>query len=140
MVSFIFSRKNHTVTQSSFYSPCEPLYGGIDTGLYVVMLLQFSVLLVLNAFFGTSTHAVEEGQAVNGSFSFNVTSVCIFLVTCFLAGRTDFVSANIQEEPTWYYCRQTGHCQLGMVFAVNPNEDQTFDEFLERAIASPPSS
>lgn len=23
-------------------------------------------------------------------------------------------------NPVWVYCRQTGHCQLGMVFAINP--------------------
>ena len=24
------------------------------------------------------------------------------------------------SEPVWVYCRQTNHCQLGMVFAINP--------------------
>src|SRR6266478_1318722 len=26
----------------------------------------------------------------------------------------------IDTNPVWVYCRQTGHCQKGMVFAVNP--------------------
>jgi len=25
-------------------------------------------------------------------------------------------------NPVWVYCRQTGHCQMGMVFAINPGE------------------
>jgi plastocyanin len=25
-------------------------------------------------------------------------------------------------NPVWVYCRQTGHCQLGMVFAINPGD------------------
>jgi len=26
-------------------------------------------------------------------------------------------------NPVWVYCRQTGHCQQGMVFAINPGSD-----------------
>jgi plastocyanin len=26
-------------------------------------------------------------------------------------------------NPVWVYCRQTGHCQLGMVFAINPGNN-----------------
>jgi plastocyanin len=25
-------------------------------------------------------------------------------------------------NPVWVYCRQTGHCQKGMVFAINPGD------------------
>ncbi|KAJ6534341.1 hypothetical protein B0H19DRAFT_1039261 [Mycena capillaripes] len=35
-VSFQFLNKNHSVTQSSFASPCEPLAGGIDSGFQPV--------------------------------------------------------------------------------------------------------
>ena len=31
-ITFTFISKNHTVTQSSFDSPCQPLDGGIDSG------------------------------------------------------------------------------------------------------------
>ena len=41
-VSFKFHPKNHTVTQSSFDAPCTPLYGGTDTGLYVLSIQIFS--------------------------------------------------------------------------------------------------
>jgi plastocyanin len=35
-VSFTFFPKNHTVTQSSFTAPCEPLAGGIDSNFQPV--------------------------------------------------------------------------------------------------------
>lgn len=36
-----------------------------------------------------------------------------------------FPVAELQVQdtnPIWVYCRQTGHCQQGMVFAVNPGD------------------
>jgi len=35
-VSFVFLPKNHTVTQSSFAAPCQPLAGGVDSGFQPV--------------------------------------------------------------------------------------------------------
>jgi plastocyanin len=35
-------------------------------------------------------------------------------------------------SPVWVYCRQTGHCQKGMVFAINPGAGQ-FSTFQARA-------
>ncbi|KIO22715.1 hypothetical protein M407DRAFT_50400, partial [Tulasnella calospora MUT 4182] len=37
-VKFHFQFKNHTVTQSSFYEPCEPLKGGFDSGFMPVAM------------------------------------------------------------------------------------------------------
>jgi hypothetical protein len=40
------------------------------------------------------------------------------------------------SAPTWVYCGQTGHCQKGMVFAINPPaEGNTFDKFQANALA-----
>lgn len=36
VVTFIFKQKNHTVTQSTFASPCQPLSGGFDSGFVPV--------------------------------------------------------------------------------------------------------
>jgi plastocyanin len=40
-------------------------------------------------------------------------------------------------KPIWVYCRQTGHCGSGMVFAVNPdqseNSTRTFEDFVNLA-------
>ena len=41
-------------------------------------------------------------------------------------------------NPVWVYCRQTGHCQLGMVFAINPGTQ--FAAFQAAAMASSNSS
>jgi plastocyanin len=41
-------------------------------------------------------------------------------------------------DPIWVYCRQAGHCQQGMVFAVNPGDN--FAAFKASAMASGNSS
>jgi len=77
-VTFTFQQKNHTVTQSTFNSPCLPAASGFDSGFVAVP--------------DTNT---------NGPFQQAQITV------------TDL-------NPVWIYCRQTGHCQKGMVFAINP--------------------
>jgi len=41
-------------------------------------------------------------------------------------------------NPVWVYCRQTGHCQLGMVFAINPGTQ--FAAFQAAAMATSTNS
>ncbi|KAI5784590.1 hypothetical protein EDC01DRAFT_662622 [Geopyxis carbonaria] len=39
-------------------------------------------------------------------------------------------------EPSWWYCRQktpTSHCGAGMVFAINPTAEKSFETFLAEA-------
>jgi plastocyanin len=38
-------------------------------------------------------------------------------------------------KPHWFYCRQTTHCGKGMVFAINPTPENTFEKFQAMAIA-----
>ncbi|KAF8337006.1 Cupredoxin [Cantharellus anzutake] len=42
------------------------------------------------------------------------------------------------KDPLWFYCRQTGHCSKGMVFAINPPKKgpHTFDAFRKKALAT----
>ena len=40
-------------------------------------------------------------------------------------------------NPVWFYCRQTGHCQKGMVFAINPGESGELVEFQDNAMKTP---
>jgi len=40
-------------------------------------------------------------------------------------------------KPVWFYCQQTGHCQKGMVFAINPGESGKLVEFQENARKTP---
>ncbi|KAI0780444.1 Cupredoxin [Trametes elegans] len=56
------------------------------------------------------------------------------------AGATEFpvwsITVNNASTPLWFYCRQGKHCQAGMVFAVNPTADKTFDAFKAAAAKS----
>lgn len=38
------------------------------------------------------------------------------------------------SAPLWFYCRQTGHCEKGMVFAVNPTASKSFEAFQAAAM------
>lgn len=39
-------------------------------------------------------------------------------------------------NPQFFYCRQTGHCSQGMVFALNPSRDRSFRRFQQAALAT----
>jgi len=41
--------------------------------------------------------------------------------------------------PLWFYCKQGAHCKAGMVFAVNPTADKTFEAFKSKATGASPS-
>ncbi|KAF8211943.1 hypothetical protein K438DRAFT_1220161 [Mycena galopus ATCC 62051] len=46
-------------------------------------------------------------------------------------------------QPLWFFCAQTNpvnHCQAGMVFSVNANQEETFEAFLQRATGNSPTS
>jgi len=88
-IAFQFQSKNHTVTQSTFTSPCVTMttpVAGIDSGFM----------------------PVAAGATSFPEWSLTVTN---------------------DSVPLWFYCRQTGHCKQGMVFAVNPTENKTFAAF-----------
>jgi len=44
------------------------------------------------------------------------------------------------SAPLWFFCKQGTHCKSGMVFAVNPSADKTFEAFKARATGGTPSS
>lgn len=37
------------------------------------------------------------------------------------------------STPLWFFCEQGRHCEAGMVFAVNPTANETFDAFKAKA-------
>ncbi|KJA24107.1 hypothetical protein HYPSUDRAFT_53980 [Hypholoma sublateritium FD-334 SS-4] len=37
------------------------------------------------------------------------------------------------SAPLWFFCEQGTHCELGMVFAINPTADKSFAAFLATA-------
>jgi len=51
-------------------------------------------------------------------------------------------TVNNASAPLWFYCKQAGggHCKAGMVFAVNPTADKTFDAFKSKATGATSSS
>jgi len=96
-VSFQFMSKNHTVTQSTFDTPCLPKADGVNSGY------QF----------------IPPGTSVFPEWAITVTN---------------------ETTPIWFYCAQAPHCSLGMVFAINPTAEKTFDKFHANALASAPAS
>ncbi|KZT09715.1 uncharacterized protein LAESUDRAFT_646411 [Laetiporus sulphureus 93-53] len=90
-LTFEFVAGNHTVTQSTFASPCS------------------------NFTFTNGSTGVDSG------FEFVATNATSFPTYSFTVTNA--------STPLWFYCRQTGHCEKGMVFAVNPTAEKTFAEF-----------
>jgi len=82
---------NHSVTQSSFATPCTTFDAGIDSDFF----------------------PIPPDTTSFPQFSLTVTS-----------------------SPLWFYCRQKGHCGVGMVFAVNPPANESFEAFQTNAIAT----
>lgn len=60
------------------------------------------------------------------------------------AGTTVFPSWSITVQndtaPLWFYCAQGPHCAKGMVFAVNPTAEKTFEKFHASALATDTTS
>ncbi|KAJ6527756.1 hypothetical protein B0H19DRAFT_1214657 [Mycena capillaripes] len=79
VVSFEFLTKNHSVTQSSFASPCEPLAGGIDSGFQPVAAnatevpeFSFTIANGSKQFFFFSKQTVPANECNKGMvFSIN---------------------------------------------------------------------
>ncbi|KAK0483921.1 Cupredoxin [Armillaria novae-zelandiae] len=46
-------------------------------------------------------------------------------------GQWSFTVDN--TTPLWFFCAQTGHCEAGMVFAVNTTPEKSFQAFLATA-------
>jgi len=114
-IEFVFMPKNHTVTQSTFAAPCTAMSSGIDSGYMPV--------------------AANATQVPSMTVTVNDTA------------------------PLWFYCKQSGygplflfcaffwltmsyysHCGQGMVFAVNPTADKTFEAFQAAAKGGSSSS
>ncbi|ODQ53027.1 hypothetical protein SAICODRAFT_38042, partial [Saitoella complicata NRRL Y-17804] len=87
---FQFLTKNHTLSQSTFASPCSLGAAMVDSGF-----------------------RPYNGTGAPSTFAYVVQST----------------------EPTWWYCKQKGHCGMGMVFAVNPTMEKTFEQFKMNAMA-----
>jgi len=55
------------------------------------------------------------------------------------AGAAQVPSMTItvnDTTPLWFFCKQVTHCEQGMVFAINPTANKTFEAFQAAANAS----
>lgn len=87
-ITFMFMSKNHSVVQSSFNDPCNPLANGF---------------------------AAEYFPVAPDTTTFPTVTIAV-----------------TTDKPIWFYCPQTipaNHCKAGMVGAINPTPDKTFEQF-----------
>jgi len=105
VITFEFVAGNHTVTQSSFATPCDRL---------------------VNA--STGAVGVDSGfqPVASGATTFPIWQIQVTETT----------------TPLWFYCAHIGHCQLGMVFAINANPDsaKSYSAYLDNALAAAPAT
>jgi plastocyanin len=100
-INFVFNvpKTNHTVTRSSFATPCVA---------------------------ATTPALVDSGY--NAVVADDPTTFRNWSITL---DSTDAL---------WFYCAQGQHCKNGMVFAINPTAEKTFDMFLANAKNAAPAS
>lgn len=70
-----------------------------------------------------------KADGVNSGFQFIPTETTVFPQWS--------ITITNDTAPLWFYCAQGPHCQRGMVFAINPSAEKTFEKFKETALASP---
>jgi len=113
--------------------------GGNDTLTYTPDQIQGAEVGDILAFtFVTRNHTVTQSSftvpcdALSGGVDSGFNPVA--------ANATSFpqwsFTLNNASAPLWFYCRQTGHCQEGMVFALNPTVNKTFAAFQATAESS----
>jgi len=120
--------------------------GGSAGLVYTPTTVNASVGDTILFTFGTKNHTVTQStfaapcKAMSGGVDSGFQAVA--------AGAAQVPQYSITVNattPLWFYCQQTGHCEQGMVFAVNPTAEKSFTTFQATAKASsadgsPPSS
>lgn len=93
MVQFQFWAGNHTVTQSTFDSPCTPMEG-VSNG-------------TANGTAGAASVGIKSGfMPVDASMP---------------DGNIPVYTVMINDtSPLWFYCGQGSHCAGGMAMVINP--------------------
>jgi len=86
---------------------------------------------------GSISHSVTEGSFANP---------CVYLAAAggnpagfdsgLQAGKEFTIQITNDQQPVWFFCKNTGHCGLGMVGAINaPTTGNTYAAFLAAAKA-----
>lgn len=94
----IYSPGNHSVTQSSFASPCEPLAGGFDSGWI----------------------EIPAGTTVTTPPTWSLTITNDQKVCCPSASLRPVFDV-FSHQPIWFYCKQlktAPHCTAGKLYRV----------------------
>ncbi|KAN0105457.1 Cupredoxin [Russula decolorans] len=80
-------------------------------------------------------HSVTQGSFENPCVYLNDSSGAGF-DSGLQSGKQFTIRVTNDQQPIWFYCKTTGHCGLGMVGAINPqNSGNTFDEYVAAAKA-----
>lgn len=112
MVVFTFQSNNHTATQSTFDTPCDPLAGGMDSG-----------------FMPNPMDSINPAPQV-------AMQVMVTTPLCKFGSRVSSVTGCMiaNTRPPGFYCRQANHCGQGMTFSINPTLTNTQALFQAKAI------
>ncbi|EGO56044.1 hypothetical protein NEUTE1DRAFT_82983 [Neurospora tetrasperma FGSC 2508] len=110
-IQFQFVAGNHTVTQSTFDNPCQPIamhsnVTGINSGFMPVAA-------------GLAAASAKDGKSMNGTTSGHGGNVPVYTVMV------------KNKNPMWLYCAQGKHCQNGMVMVVNENPSSNATKSLQ---------
>ena len=108
--------QNHSVAEADFAAPCKPSNGGIPGPLaccFQPKALQLPRGLVLIV-------GIWSGFIVISSASGTQPPVAGYKRQTSTTPTTFVITVN-NTNPTFFYCAQVGHCNAGMVFAINPS-------------------
>jgi len=129
-----------TATASGAATTHTVTVGGAAGLVYTPSSIQANAGDVVEFSFQVKNHTVTQSTlkapcTSNGGFDSGFMPVA--------ADATSFptyqITVNQTTTPIWAYCRQSGHCQEGMVFAINANQT-ALDTFTANAKASNTSS
>jgi len=81
-------------------------------------------------------HSVTQSE----SFSVPCTHLKGGFASGFHPNGGQYVVKVNDTEPIWFHCSQEGHCQAGMIGAINPPKNETVAEALNGVQATPTSA
>jgi plastocyanin len=150
-----FSQSTWTTTYQSYANSPDPTplaaegvvhtvtVGGNGSLTYDPPFIQAAVRDTIKFVFAAKNHTVTQSSFGDPcrKLQFTSTTGQIGFDSGFVPGAADgsaTFSVTVNDtSPIWVYCRQTGHCGQGMVFAVNSDEtansSRTFADFQDLA-------
>jgi len=142
-----FGESSWTTTYQSYANSPDPTplaaqgvvhtvtVGGNGTLTYDPPFIQAAVRDTVKFVFAAKNHTISQSSFGNPCRKLQLTSTTgqVGFDSGFIPGATDgsatFSITVNDTQPIWAYCRQTGHCGQGMVFAINSDETSTDRNF-----------